>query len=244
MTRFDIPGDGSVDWLRILATNARTAIRRDNKDWVTTIVGYEGSGKSNLSLKFARLVDPGFGLHRVAFSAEDALEIALECKRGDTVVLDESVNGLFSRDAMKSENKGFAKIGQIMRGLNLHWIFCIPNLQWMDPYWREHRTRVLMEVQTRGIVKVKAKSLRWQGPDPYFFTLFTHFYGAMDKHADSFEDALLRDESLMQDPYFAAALVEAYEQRELWDAYMDRKEAYMREQLEIELKKMRKKKGD
>jgi len=78
-------------------------------------------------------------------------------QRFDPIWIDEAVDVLFSADASKRESKELVKGFQMIRGLNLFAIFCIPNWFALNKYFRLFRIRYLLVVKKRGLVAIYDK---------------------------------------------------------------------------------------
>src|SRR5687768_12955748 len=91
---------------------------QDN-DAVVIITGKERSGKSTFARWLARKLDPKFSHENVVFSGADFMELAVKSAPGTVIILDESKDGGFSRDAMAAKNKDLAKFLMVCGQRNL-----------------------------------------------------------------------------------------------------------------------------
>jgi hypothetical protein len=135
------------DWL----DGVRTRHLRD-MDTVILICGKERKGKSTLSFKLARMIDPSFDHTRMVFAATDLIKLATELPKGSAIVLDEAIIGGFSRDAMAKQNKDFVKFLVICGERNLVLFINFPKLKNVDSYirGRMHYWILLPEDAPRG----------------------------------------------------------------------------------------------
>lgn len=119
---------------------------QNNYDEVTVITGYEGSGKSVLASQIATVVTPSFTKDRIAYDPSDLPRAFKNLEKGETVWLDEGALFLFSRNAVKKENKLIIQLLSIVRQMNLHLIICVPNFFVVDTYLRDHRVKNLIHI--------------------------------------------------------------------------------------------------
>jgi len=119
-------------------------------DWFHGIVGYERSGKSTLGLQICRIIDPEFSVKNVVFTADQFFEVILKAKPMSAILIDEGIEFLYSRDAMKRETKRVNKILAQIGKKNLFICLCIPDLWSLDLRIRSHRMRTLCRIEKRG----------------------------------------------------------------------------------------------
>lgn len=122
------------------------ALKASNDDAMILMDGREGAGKSSLAFQLAKALDktwhPDEG---VIIDYTDWLNL-YDLQRGKIFLLDEGGDLLFSRDAMTKEAKNLVKIFQMSRIYN-HTLICLaPNLHWLDPYIRQHRGIIYVQV--------------------------------------------------------------------------------------------------
>jgi hypothetical protein len=166
------------DLLRVAAQNIRRKVVNEGWDWVTVITGGEGVGKSTLAIKWALLYDPEFNpAEGVVFDIDELLGLFARSGKGDIVVGDEGVNGFFNRDAMTKENKAAATTGMVARGMGIHLTLLIPNLNHLDPYWREHRVKTWIHVKGRGKAIYRVARRHEFSRGTYWQPQFRHYYG-------------------------------------------------------------------
>lgn len=132
-------------------------IIRTDQDWLHIVTGYEGSGKSNLGIQICKTIDPTFIVKRITFTSEEFLIAINEAKPYQAILMDEGVEGFFSRRAMSKENVDIAKTLTQIRFKNLFICICIPDWFLLDSYVRSHRVRSLTVVKERGIFAFYSK---------------------------------------------------------------------------------------
>lgn len=128
-----------------------------DSDNFTVIVGVEGTGKSTFGINFCSTVSPSFSTKYICYEPEDfgkALEFA---DKGDSILMDEGMLFLFTRDALRGSSVNVLKIISIMRQKNVHLCICVPNWFTIDTYIREHRVSVLFNILSRGTYKLITK---------------------------------------------------------------------------------------
>jgi ABC-type dipeptide/oligopeptide/nickel transport system ATPase component len=81
--------------------NIKSRMKTRNLDWVWLNVGEEGSGKSSFSIQLAQAFDEDFTADQIAFSGQEYMKKATELEPYSVMVLDEGIESLFSRNAMK-----------------------------------------------------------------------------------------------------------------------------------------------
>jgi len=123
---------------------------KSDKDYFTVVSGIEGVGKSTLLAWLCAVVSPSFSLVHVCFEQLDLIKALRNVKSGDSIMLDEGLMFLFSREAMSGGNKIVMKLFSIMRQLNIHIGIAVPNFFNLDTYVREHRVKTLLHASRTG----------------------------------------------------------------------------------------------
>ncbi len=129
----------NLDW-------AARQIYAANIDWVHCCEGPEGSGKTTLALQICKHVDPSFDASRVGFNfaqINEVIDSLAGNTKGKAILLDEGAESLFSRDAMKKDNRDFLKLFMRFRKLNLFVVLCIPSFLTLDRLLRSNRVKSL-----------------------------------------------------------------------------------------------------
>ena len=125
---------------------------RGDWDICCPIVGKERSGKSHLGMQLCKALDPTFDHTQIAWSVEDAIEIAIGLEPYSCVLVDEAFDGAFNRSAMTKENKKWVKFLGVSGMRNLGIFICFPRWGNLDPYIREFRATHRLRVLRRGLV--------------------------------------------------------------------------------------------
>ena len=141
--------------MEVLAQNIegiKKYCRAQNQDWVTMIVGSEGSGKSTMGQHLAEMFDHKFNMKKQMIYSYDKDYSYLDFIKKFTNkpfranVFDEAVTELFSRDSQKAESKSIVKIFQLNRQLNHYNILILPSFWGIDKDIRERRVKSLIFV--------------------------------------------------------------------------------------------------
>lgn len=147
---------------------------RMNNDYdaVMVFTGPEGVGKSTLSYEIACLNDKNFNARmRTGFGTSHAIKIANRLGQGDIVEMDEGIEGLLNRDAMRTENKDWQKWMIICRQKNLGVHICFPRFDSLDLYMRQFRVWSWFDVRERGkaFIRVRNWSASVDEDAPHYF---------------------------------------------------------------------------
>lgn len=105
-----------------------------NKNFLATITGSTGSGKSYSALRIAELLDPDFSIDRVCFTPREFLNQINRgnLKRGSVLIWDEAGVTLSSRQWQSIGNKLINYLLQTFRHRNYIVIFTAPHLAFLD----------------------------------------------------------------------------------------------------------------
>lgn len=162
---------------------------RDN-DAVIIVTGKEGIGKSTFAQWLAKQLDSGFNHEQVVFSGNEFMELAVKLRPGSVLVLDESTEGGYSRDAMTTRNKELTKFLMVSRQRNLICIILFPNIRWLDPYISEHRASHWVLVESRGAALIhRSRRADYKGAKPSWIQLFrTAFPRIEGEDWDAYKD--------------------------------------------------------
>lgn len=138
--------------------DGRNGVRSKDKDRVSVITGYEGTGKSNLMLWMFTIwnellgnqIDESYityiGDNRITF-----IKGLNSVPRYGMVAHDEAGKDLYSRKSMSSFNTDLNMAYMVIRGSNLHTILIIPNLLDLDTFFRKRRVKCLYHVFDTGV---------------------------------------------------------------------------------------------
>jgi hypothetical protein len=122
-------------------------------DYVIVIVGREGSGKTTLSAQISAYIDSNFDVPRMSFTSLEFIQNLRKGQPGDAVTSDEGGLMLFSRESMSLQNRSNVKTLMVVRKKSLALCICVPDYNSIDSYIRNHRTKLLIEVISRGHYK-------------------------------------------------------------------------------------------
>lgn len=139
----------------------RTRVHRQNKNFIASVTGETGSGKSFISLRFAELLDKNFNVDRICFSTEEFMEClnSPERKRGDVIVYDEAGVGHASRQFFSMSNQLMNYILQTFRHRNLIVFFTLPTLGMLD---KQARQLLSATIETLGInYHTNTNTIKW-----------------------------------------------------------------------------------
>lgn len=178
-----------------LVANLDTAKRIIKKDWdmIFAVDGYEGSGKSVMTMQMAKYVDPELNLDRIVFTPKDFQKAVLEAEKYQAVVYDEAYTGLSSRAAMTMVNRILVRMLAEIRQKNLFIFIVMPTFFDLDKYVALWRSRALIHVYTgddfeRGFFafyNIDSKKLlyiigkkfySYKEVKPDFYGRFTNYY--------------------------------------------------------------------
>lgn len=138
-------------------------------DAVWAIDGPEGSGKSVLALQIAEAVGGGkVDLERqVVYSQKEIMDKLARAEEESTVVVDDCMPFLQSRDSMTRERKTLNALFSISRVRRLCVLLVIPNFGHLDVYQRGHRCRAWLHVVYRGSAILYVADGNPFSPDPW-----------------------------------------------------------------------------
>ena len=119
----------------------------ENQDWVFLVSGMEGAGKSTLALQLAQLLDPKFEFDdQMIYSWNEEYNYLdfIQKFRNDpfrSVVFDEAITVLFSREHASGGVKDAVKVFNLNRDLKHFSILVVPSPWSLDIDLRERRAR-------------------------------------------------------------------------------------------------------
>jgi hypothetical protein len=179
------------------------------------------SGKSLLAQQIAYFLDPTFNIERISFTGHQFKDNLKACTKGQAIILDEAMNVLFSRQAMRGENVDMIKVLAQVGQKNLVMIIVLPSFFDLDKYVAVHRGTVLITVKMdngrrgdfeyRNRNEIKDLYLRGKATEnhnasrPHFKGKFTNYYVVDEaeyrrKKVDSLENDLSDKEKKKLDP--------------------------------------------
>ena len=106
---------------------------KQNKNFLGIFTGPTGSGKSWCCLRMGELIDDKFDISRVAFSAEEFLNLTnSSLPPGSVILFDEIGAAMAAREWQTSQNIVLSKIFQVFRHQNLCIFFSTPMMSFID----------------------------------------------------------------------------------------------------------------
>lgn len=117
----------------------------ENFDNILTIIGSEGSGKSNIAHYVAKRYDPDLDLSKSMINSWEQFLESITTDPQRVYWFDEAILVAAGRDWMKEANKMLVSSLQTIRFMKLLIIFCIPAIDSIDVYIRTFRTRYILE---------------------------------------------------------------------------------------------------
>jgi len=107
-----------------------------NQNWLGSIIGGTGSGKTYASLSIAKeLVGDGFDVSKyVVFNAKQFMNVLTSdyIKAGDMIIWDEAGVGMSSKDWYSLQNKLINYVFQTFRHRNIAVLFTMPAMKFLD----------------------------------------------------------------------------------------------------------------
>lgn len=145
------------------------------KDLLIIIVGEEGDGKSTFAFQLGWMLDQAFGADRMLFGSMQFIRMAQQrppLAPGSVLVMDEAVEGGYSKDAMSTPNKSLGKFVIIFRKLRLVTVLCWPRLQRLNAELKEraHGLFIIREEGGRRVARFykRARINQWSKKGPSF----------------------------------------------------------------------------
>ena len=122
---------------------------KKNWDFITIVVGFEGSGKSRFCMTSSLYMDSKFSLENIVFTPSEFLE-AVDTLPNESVIMWDEADALGNHHADTVKNLVMNKMQRI-RDKNLK-IFLVSPTMWMwGWYFVKHRTRGLFEIYAKGL---------------------------------------------------------------------------------------------
>lgn len=113
-------------------------IYRENKNFIATIEGPTGSGKTYAMLRFGELLDKNFTADNVVFTGKELMDLinSGRLKKGSVILFDESQIDLSSRNWMSIMNKMLNYLITTFRHKNFILLFTSPYSDFIDSQTR------------------------------------------------------------------------------------------------------------
>lgn len=159
----------------------KRGIKSRNKDRVIVIVGYEGTGKSNLALnlfeEWRKIIGKPVTEEDIKYIASNKKEFVTglkACEKYDMIIHDEAGKDLYARNSISSFNKDLNIAYQVIRGKNLFTVLVIPHVLDLDPFFRRRRVTAMLHVYKEGRFAYYSKErLRYLLPGLMKFALYS-----------------------------------------------------------------------
>lgn len=136
----------------------RSRLKEHNQNWICTICGATGTGKSYSALRLAETIDPSFTIDRLVFKAENFMQLLNSgvLRKGNVIIFDEAGTGIPARDWYTICNKAINYVFQTFRRENLAVILTTPSLSFLDV-----QTRILAHAYIEALrVDIRNKRVR------------------------------------------------------------------------------------
>jgi len=138
----------------------RHLLRKEDRDVILGITGFEGIGKSNLGILLTMLIDDDFDFDNNVSYVPSSKEIVLEFEKINQFgcyMIDEAIRGLYKMNFQNSLQQAVIKMYATSRYQNKCSILIIPRFLDFTEHFRNHRIRTWINVCDRGeaIVYIK-----------------------------------------------------------------------------------------
>jgi hypothetical protein len=109
---------------------------KNNQNWLCTITGATGTGKSYIAMRMGEILADqlgvDFGISNIALDINEVLEMIESLKPGGIIIMDEAGVQYDARSFMTKRNKQLSKIFQMFRFKNLVLIWTLPDARMVD----------------------------------------------------------------------------------------------------------------
>jgi len=157
-------------------------VQARDKDAVFLVTGGEGNGKSSLSILMANYLDPDFDAgEQIVMDHEDLIRTADELSSYQSIVFDEGIESLLSRNHGKSRNKMMIEWFREVRAKNLFIFVNMPEFKEVEKPIRDDRAHMLVRCVKQGwahfynedrmqdiVVERRGNRVRAEYSDPIF----------------------------------------------------------------------------
>lgn len=158
----------------------RRANAQVNLDFMAAVTGEEGMGKSHLAGRLGLLIDPGFNVDRFVYTLKQLTDHLYRLPPGSVIVCDEAILLALARRAMGADNVEVQQLTATIRSKNLVVLWLIPHIDDLDPYLRNRRIKMMLDVEARGRFTCYGQLRRaMSGTKPYRPKLFKASFPAM-----------------------------------------------------------------
>lgn len=185
---------------------------QNDLDWMHINVGVEGSGKSTLMMHACKYVDPDFNEDKIFFDNDNFYDYVNTAPKQSAIMLDEGAEALYSRTFASEGNIKLNKLLMRIRYRNLFIGVNIPDFQMIDNYIRNFRARSL----TRCEMRFNPETLLMERGNFEYFNW---------KKIKQIHRAKKTGVTIYGQPNWRGHFKE-FEDRELWQRYLKKKEDY------------------
>jgi ABC-type lipoprotein export system ATPase subunit len=134
----------------------------NNKNFLATITGPTGSGKSWSALSMAELIDPNFSVNNIIFKGRELMKLINEgeLKAGSVIIWDEAGIDLSNRNWQSVTNKMLNALLQTFRHRNFILFFTVPYHDFIDSsskklFHADFETQKINKGEQKVIIKPK-----------------------------------------------------------------------------------------
>lgn len=185
-----------MNWL---APKVRNQLKRDWDYW-TIMSGPEGVGKSTLAIWYCHHISgPRFSVDKhVVYDPADLLTLVMECKPGESILLDEGGEAWFNRDFATKINKVLGKAAMQIRERNLNIVICVPRWSYLDMiaiYRHKCMANVYALHGKRGYCQFMKPQWNFysKSPIPFWQTMFRYKFPALPEAVQTKYKAMKRE---------------------------------------------------
>lgn len=157
--------------------------QKEDLDAVIGINGFEGSGKSSLSLQLAKYIarknGTKFLLDKNIIYGDDFQKVIHSLKslpQFSVIILDEAISLLYKRNSNTKNQKKLNVLFSIIRQKNYIVFLNIPNITDIDSFYISHRILLILEIFKRGFYYCLAKSSNKYSDDPFYLKIASRLY--------------------------------------------------------------------
>lgn len=162
--------------IELLARKIRERVKL-NKDATIAISGFEGDGKSALSLQLGLEVDPYFDVERNVLFSPSTIEIKqkiFDLPKHSVIIADEAIKVMYKLNWSTKMQKTLNMVYAVCRKENKISIFNMPRFIDFSEYFRNHRIRLWLHIidpisneKQHGLALLMARSWNPISKDPW-----------------------------------------------------------------------------
>lgn len=156
----------------VITVATRMRERTEEKwDSVIAITGYEGTGKTTLSIRLANAAYPAFDIEKnILYSpkVEDMKNIIAEAEPGACYIADEAIKILYKYYWQSRLQQFLNELFVLSRKFRQITVLNIPRLMDLNKYFRQHRVKYWIHCYARGRAALFIKSENPFTSDPWY----------------------------------------------------------------------------